>query len=67
MRFVYGLRKEAKGGRVMAFTRMEVRHDLENTMVNDAWWNDDILDDYLCIDDGNAEDDYIDLEEELIW
>lgn len=51
----------------MAFTRMEVRHDLENTMVNDAWWNDDILDDYLCIDDGNAEDDYIDLEEELIW
>lgn len=67
MRFVYGLCKEKEGGRVMAFTRMEVRHDLENTMVNDAWWNDDILDDYLCIDDGNAEDDYINLEEELIW
>lgn len=46
----------------MAFTRMEIRHDLENLTVNDAWWDDSIADRYLDIEDGHVEDDYIDLE-----
>lgn len=51
----------------MAFTRMEVRHDLENLTVNDSWWNDDIVDDYLAIDDGHVEDEYLDIDTEEVW